>query len=145
MGTSLDTAILVEAIKAARQFVAAPAWRDYIISEFGEFSQAKTDEEIVAYARANSDTVDHLVGTAAMGPRGREGGALNPDLTVKGTVGLRVVDASAFVSHIFWLLCRKLRRHPPQPFIISGHTQAPTYILAERAADLVKERKSRGH
>ncbi|KAI0314889.1 GMC oxidoreductase-domain-containing protein [Amylostereum chailletii] len=87
LGTSLDVAIPREAIKAARAFVSAPAWEGYITGEFGQFADAKTDEEIEAYARANSDTVDHVVGT---------------------------------------------------PFIISGHTQTPTYVLAERAADLVR-------
>ncbi|KAI0313145.1 hypothetical protein OF83DRAFT_1213269 [Amylostereum chailletii] len=139
LGTSLDVAILREAIKAARAFVSAPAWEGYITGEFGQFADAKTDEEIEAYARANSDTVDHVVGTVAMGPKGKSGGPLNPDLTVKGAVGLRVVDASAFVRS-----CRHFGGVVdesdilPQPFIISGHTQTPTYVLAERAADLVR-------
>ncbi|VDC04855.1 unnamed protein product [Peniophora sp. CBMAI 1063] len=126
LSAPVDIEILREGIKMARRFVSAPAFADYIVAEFGDFADALTDEEIEAFARANSDTVDHVVATVPMGRAGctEAGcGALNPDLTVKGTTGLRVVDASAF------------------PFIISGHTQAATYVLAERAADLIKSTK----
>ena len=101
LGTDVDLAIMRAAIKAARAFVAAPAWSDYVISEFGAFANATTDAELNAYIRDNADTVDHPIGTVSMGSG--PGGALNADLTVKGTVGLRVVDASAFVSII--LIC----------------------------------------
>ena len=96
LGNSVDIAIMREAVKAARAFVAAPAWSDYIIGEFGEFANATTDDALDEYIRNNSNTVDHPVGTVAMG----EGpdGALDSQLRVKGTIGLRVVDASAFVS-----------------------------------------------
>ncbi|RPD62463.1 alcohol oxidase [Lentinus tigrinus ALCF2SS1-7] len=117
LGTEVDVAVMREAVKAARAFVAAPAWSDYILSEFGAFGEAHTDEELDAYIRNNTDTIDHPVGTVAMG-KGAEG-ALDSELRVRGTIGLRVVDASAF------------------PFIPSGHTQGPTYILAERAAALI--------
>ncbi|KAI0311429.1 alcohol oxidase [Amylostereum chailletii] len=113
-----DLSIMVHALAAARAFVAAPAWDGYILSEFGAFANATTRDGVEAYVRANADTVDHVVGTAAMG-RGAEA-VLDARLRVRGTVGLRVVDASAF------------------PFIISGHTQGPTYMLAERAADIVR-------
>lgn len=94
LGTDVDIAIVRTAIKSARAFMAAPAWSDYIISEFGAFAQAQADDEIDAYARDNADTVDHPVGTVRMG----RDGALTSDLRVKGTTGLRVVDASALVS-----------------------------------------------
>jgi len=98
---NVDMAVAREAVKATRRFMAAPAWKGWITGEFGDFAKAKTDTQIEAYIRANTATVNHVVGTVAMGPAGctKKGcGALNPDLTVKGTVGLRVVDASAFVS-----------------------------------------------
>ncbi|KAI0033867.1 alcohol oxidase [Vararia minispora EC-137] len=119
----VDIAMIREAIRAVRVFLAAPAWQGWITGEYGALANATTDAELDAFARSNADSVDHVSGTVAMGPREctRVGcGALNPDLSVKGTVGLRVVDASAF------------------PFIISGHTQGSTYILAERASDIIK-------
>ncbi|KAM5534951.1 hypothetical protein V8D89_011324 [Ganoderma adspersum] len=118
LGTPVDLAIMREAVKAARAFVAAPTWSNYIIGEFGAFANATTEASLDAYIRSTSDTIDHPVGTVAMG--NGTTGALDSHLKVKGTVGLRVVDASAF------------------PFIPSGHTQGPTYILAERAAHLVR-------
>ncbi|KAI0769966.1 alcohol oxidase [Fomes fomentarius] len=118
LATPLDLAIMREAVKAARKYVASPGFSDYVASEFGDFAKAQTDAEIDAFIRDQSDTVNHPVGTVAMG-KGQQG-ALDAHLRVKGTKGLRVVDASAF------------------PFIPSGHTQGPVYILAERAAALVR-------
>ena len=69
-------------------------------------SQKKLDVRLVSgrplprFIRANADTVDHPVGTVAMGKDGE--GALDSHLRVRGTVGLRVVDASAFVSPLCW-------------------------------------------
>ena len=96
LGNAVDLAIMREAVKAARAFIKAPAWSDYIISEFGEFANATTDEALDVYIRKNADTFDHPVGSVAMGKD--ETASLMPDLKVRGTVGLRVVDASAFVS-----------------------------------------------
>ena len=90
--TDVDLAVMREGVKTARAFVAAPAWSDYIIAEFGDFAKAQTDEELDEFIRATGDSVYHPVGTAAMGA------ALEADLRVKGTRGFRVVDASAFVS-----------------------------------------------
>ena len=99
--TDFDIFTIRESIKAARRYLSAPAWNDWILEEFGSFAQAQTDAEIEQYARNSAFTVFHMCGTSAMGRTGSVGrgsGALNADLTVKGTVGLRVVDASAFVS-----------------------------------------------
>ena len=85
----------------ARKFMAAPSWDGWISGEFGAFAAAETDDEIEEYARNTSVTINHVSCTASMGKTGSTGpgsGVLNSDLTVKGTVGLRVVDASIFVS-----------------------------------------------
>ena len=95
-----DLYTMREALKAGRRFLGANAWRDWIISEFGPSANATTDEAIDEYIRANALVVNHVSGTVAMGKSGstnRGDGALNPDLTVKGVRGLRVVDASVFV------------------------------------------------
>ncbi|KAK0481457.1 aryl-alcohol oxidase [Armillaria novae-zelandiae] len=68
----------------------------------------------------NATTDEALEEYPSMSPRFAEYGVVDPDLLVKGVSGLRVVDASIF------------------PFVPAGHTQAPTYIIAERAADLIK-------
>ena len=139
LATDADLAVMREAIKTARDFVAAPAWSDWIIAEYGAFAEAQTDDELNAYIRANGNAIYHPVGTVAMGS------ALESDLRVKGTKGLRVVDASAFVSasaaaRALWVEAKRvLTLVLSKPFIPSGHTQGPTYILAERAAALVRE------
>lgn len=70
-------------------------------------------------------------------------GVVNPDLRVKGVVGLRVIDASIMVRMFLFNFLGKVvdiysRGYGGQPFIPSAHTQAPVYAIAERGADLVK-------
>ncbi|THH11293.1 hypothetical protein EW146_g8096 [Bondarzewia mesenterica] len=120
LASDVDTTIMVEAIKAGKRFVAANAWNGYILEPYGPFAAANNDTEIEAYAREMSTTVWHPTSSAPMSSKKSKSGVLNPDLTVKGTSGLRVVDASAM------------------PYITAAHTQVGVYILAERAADLIK-------
>ncbi|KIJ30211.1 GMC oxidoreductase [Sphaerobolus stellatus SS14] len=77
------------------------------------------DDGIDEYIRNNAITTWHLTGTAAMTAPDTGYGVVNPDLRVKGIKNLRIVDISI-------------------PFSPAAHTQAPTYIIAERAADIIK-------
>lgn len=106
LNTTLDIQILLEGYHAARSFLSARAWSDYIIAPFGSGANATTDAELEQFARNTAISLSHLVGSAAMGPanpssdnaKAESGtGVVNPDLTVKGTVGLRIVDASVMV------------------------------------------------
>jgi choline dehydrogenase-like flavoprotein len=104
LNDEFDIFAMRESIKSARTFMAAPAWKGWILEEVGPFALAQTDDEIEQYVRNTGATVNHVSGTVAMGKTGTTGsgtGALNSDLTVKGTVGLRVVDASIFVCFFF--------------------------------------------
>lgn len=114
-----DLWVMVEAIKAAKRFVEAPAWNDYVIQAVGSLNST-TDEDLAEYARNSTSTVFHPVGTARMTSYSNQDGVVNPDLLVKGCSGLRIVDASVL------------------PYIPSAHPQACVYALAERAADLIK-------
>ncbi|THH11758.1 hypothetical protein EW146_g7933 [Bondarzewia mesenterica] len=107
-----DVFVMVEAIKAVRRFLNASAWSGYTIAPYGEAAIANTDEELVKYARNLTTTVFHPVGTARMSSTDAEGGVVNPDLSVKRTEGLRIIDASVF---------------------------AAVYAFAERGADLIKK------
>ncbi|KIJ31290.1 GMC oxidoreductase [Sphaerobolus stellatus SS14] len=119
--SDFDVLALKEGFKMAKQFVTAPVFKDYIINlATPAAADNATDAEVEAYIRNTVITAYHITGTAAMTAQNADYGVVNPDLTVKGVKGLRIVDASIF------------------PFIPSGHTQAPTYIIAERAADLIK-------
>ncbi|KAF9459331.1 pyranose dehydrogenase [Collybia nuda] len=116
-----DILTMREAIKSARRFVAAPEWKDYILEPFGALAKATTDDLLNDYIQSGVGTSAHPVGTVSMSAKNARYGVVDPDLRVKGVSGLRVVDASVL------------------PFIPSGHTQAPVYIVAERASDLIKE------
>jgi ABC-type cobalamin/Fe3+-siderophores transport system ATPase subunit len=81
-----------------------------------------TDEQIMAYARQYSKTDYHPVGACRMGAADDEHSVVGPDLRVRGIDGLRVIDSSVM------------------PRVPSSNTNAPTIMIAEKAADLLKAR-----
>jgi choline dehydrogenase-like flavoprotein len=86
-----------QAVQKVLRFVKAPTWRDYItapIVDLENMSQDALDE----YIRNTAQSASHLVGTAAMSAKNARYGVVDPDLRVKGAVGLRIIDASVFVS-----------------------------------------------
>ncbi|KAG6820209.1 hypothetical protein H0H93_003863 [Arthromyces matolae] len=117
-----DRKMMRAALRHAFKFVTAPVFDGYVVSPAGDLPNATiaTDAQLDAYMSAEAGTFFHPTGTAAMSPKGAKHGVLDPDLKVKGISGLRVVDASIF------------------PYIPSGHTQAAVYVIAERAADIIK-------
>lgn len=100
--TDFDVFTKREAVKSIMQLSQASVWNGYITGRFGSnFAAAQTDAEIDAYVRSLTTTIFHPFGTAAMSPANSKTGVTNPDLTVKGTTGLRIVDASVIVSLAF--------------------------------------------
>lgn len=79
-----------------------------------------SDDYWACVAREISTTLGHFVGTCKMAPR-NAGGVVNEQLKVYGINKLRVIDASIM------------------PLLISGHTNAPTYMIGEKASDMIKE------
>ncbi|KAJ7822586.1 alcohol oxidase [Mycena leptocephala] len=120
LGSEVDVFIMREAVKSAMRFTTAPAWQSYVISPLG-LNYTSTNAEIDDFVRENARTGLHVVGTASMSPKGATWGVVDPDLSVKGLTGLRIVDLSVV------------------PFIPAAHTQAAAYIIGERASDLIKE------
>ncbi|KAF9475360.1 pyranose dehydrogenase [Pholiota conissans] len=121
LSSEIEMVFARESIRSARQFMAAQAWNGYILNELPATANATTDDELDAYIRETVISAWHPVGTAAMSATDAGYGVVDPDLLVKGTTGLRIVDASIM------------------PFVIAGHTQTPVYVIAERAADMIKD------
>ncbi|KAJ2926838.1 hypothetical protein H1R20_g10291, partial [Candolleomyces eurysporus] len=118
-----DVEALRIGVSRAIRFFSAPAWSDYITALVTPDSDT-TPREIFneAFIRGTAGPGYHATGTAAMSARDKlKEGVVDPDLKVKGVKGLRIVDASVI------------------PLIPTGHTQAPVYIVAERAVELIRE------
>ncbi|KAI0321297.1 alcohol oxidase [Amylostereum chailletii] len=124
LSTDFDVFATREAAKAIQRFMAADAWAGYVIGPYGDFQFSTTDDQIDAFARQTAGTVFHPVGTASMSGWNATDGVVNPDLTVKKVKGLRIVDASVM------------------PTIPAAHTQAATYIVAERGVEFIRNSTS---
>jgi choline dehydrogenase-like flavoprotein len=115
-----DIAKLRQGFRMAREIGEQPFLDAFRGEEIAPGPQATSDEAIDAHLRATSTTVSHPVSTCRMGSG--EDCVLDPELRVRGIERLRVVDASAF------------------PDLVSAHTNAAVFMLAERAADLIRGR-----
>lgn len=95
-----DAEILVYAVRQVQRFLTAPAFSGYVLEHASPFTPVTigNDEEVLRILRETSATAWHPVGTAAMTRKGAGWGVVDPDLRVKRVKGLRVVDASIFVS-----------------------------------------------
>ena len=110
-------------MKIARRIVANAALDRYRAHEMNPGEACQTDEELLGFARQYGQTAYHVVGTCKMG---RDPMAVVDDqLKVHGIAGLRVVDASIM------------------PTLVSGNTNAPVIMIAEKAADMVKAAAAR--
>jgi choline dehydrogenase len=112
-----DRRAMVSAVRKVRGIFAAPALDSYRGEEFLPGAGAETDEEILAYIRAEAESVYHPVGTCKMGSD--EMAVVDERLRVRGVPGLRVADASIM------------------PTITSGNTNAPAVMIAEKCADMI--------
>lgn len=113
----LDT--LLTAMKEGRRILSTPAFDSMLATEFRPGSEVQSDDEWKDYIRGHAQTVYHPVGTCKMGIDNLA--VVDPRLRVRGLEGLRVVDASIM------------------PLIVGGNTNAPTIMIAEKAADMIKE------
>ena len=118
-GDADDLEAMLRAFKLSRRILEAPALA--AVSDGDMFTaDVRTDDDIRASLRQRSDTIYHPVGSCRMGTD--ELAVVDPQLRVRGVQGLRVVDASVM------------------PDLIGGNTNAPTIMIAEKAADLIRAR-----
>jgi len=108
-------------VRLTREIIAQPAMDRFRGEELAPGPQVQTDEEIDAFVRANMESTMHPCGSCRMGED--DMAVVDSALRVHGLQGLRVIDSSVF---------------PSEP---NGNLNAPTIMLAERAADLVRGRQ----
>ena len=119
LSTDEDRLIAAQSLRVTRRIVAQPALAKYQPKEVKPGPQFESDEDLWKLAGDIGTTIFHPVGTAKMGPRADPMAVVDARLKVHGMDGLRVVDASIM------------------PTITSGNTNAPTLMIAERAAQWI--------
>jgi choline dehydrogenase len=104
LNNTQDLYMMREGVKILLKLVSAPVWADYIVGLYGPAAVLAnaTDVEVEEYVRELASTIFHPLGSASMSARGAQHGVVDPDLTVKGVAGLRIVDGSVLVSRWFW-------------------------------------------
>ena len=117
LSTARDRQMLVAGIRLARRLAATKALSPYVKREHQPGPAAASDEELLEFAKSTGGTIFHPSGTCKMG---RDSHAVvDPKLRVHGLEDLRVVDCSVM------------------PTLVSGNTNVPVIMIAEKAADLI--------
>jgi choline dehydrogenase len=119
LAAETDRRVLLDGMKLVRRTVSQPVFAENVVREHLPGPQADTDEALMAYARGYATTVFHPCGTCKMGSDAKA--VVDARLRVHGIAGLRVADASIM------------------PTLTSGNTNAPTIMIGEKAADMIRE------
>jgi len=118
LGDRDDMDRMVRGFKLARRILAQPALATLGGRELEASIHAQSDAQIEQFIRDHADTIYHPVGSCRMGSGPLD--VVDAQLRVRGLQGLRVVDASIM------------------PSVVSGNTNAPVIMIAEKAADMIK-------
>jgi choline dehydrogenase len=119
LATETDRTANVEGLKILRKILRAPALKPYVFDEYDPGPTVATDEELLAYCRRRGTTIYHPTSTCRMGNDPLA--VVDQRLRVRGIEGLRVVDCSVM------------------PDLVSGNTNAPVIMIAEKASDMILE------
>jgi choline dehydrogenase len=119
LATETDRAAFIDGIRILRKILAAPALKEYCVEEVYPGAKVTSDEDVLDFARKTGSTVYHPTSTCRMGNDPLA--VVDQRLRVRGIEGLRVVDASVM------------------PDLMSGNTNAPTIMIAEKASDMILE------
>jgi len=112
-----DLPVLLEGIRLSRQIIHAPPFAEFRGAEVFPGEERSATQDLAEIVRRKAETIYHPAGTCRMGSDSRS--VVDEQLRVRGVQGLRVVDASVM------------------PRLIGGNTNAPTIMIAEKAADLL--------
>lgn len=119
LDTEGDRSALIHAVRMARKLGGQPQIARYLEEEIQPGAGEVSDEALLEHIKRTGYTVHHPVGTCRMGAD--MDSVVDLRLRVRGVSGLRVVDASIM------------------PTIVTGNTNAPTIMIAEKAADMIRE------
>ena len=114
-----DQEVLLRSIHLGRKLMTTAPLQPWLTGKTNPDQSLQSDDELLDWARREGITVYHMIGTARMGPEGDKGAVVDSQLRVRGLQGLRVADASVM------------------PVMPSGNTNAPTMMIAEKAADMI--------
>ena len=115
-----DVDAMVAGIQQVREWAAAEPLGSTLTREIHPGPGVRSDQDVEDWLRSHVELIYHPAGTCRMGAADDDQAVLDPRLRVRGIDGLRVADASVF------------------PLIPGGNTAAPTMMVAERAADLIR-------
>ena len=118
LATELDRRTAVAGMKAARAIAASAAMQPYVLREVKPGPGAASDAELLEFCRDSGATIFHPTGTCRMGSDALA--VVDARLRVIGATGLRVIDCSVM------------------PTLVSGNTNAPAVMFAEKAADMIR-------
>jgi choline dehydrogenase len=119
LSTETDRRTTVAGVKFARKVAATEPMASLMKREYRPGPNVRTDDEILHFCREYGTTIFHPSGTAKMGPASDPMAVVDSQLRVKGVDGLRVIDCSIM------------------PTLVSGNTNIPTVMIAEKAADMI--------
>ena len=119
LSTEADMQVIVHGVQLSRQLAHSKAFEIYRGEELHPGTSAQSEDDIAEFVRREAETLYHPVGTCKMGSDSMA--VVDARLRVRGIEKLRVVDASIM------------------PRIIAGNTNAPTIMIAEKAADMIRE------
>ena len=115
-----DLRVMVECVKLSREILAQAAFKPHRRHELMPGEAVRDEAGIIDFIRRKAETIYHPVGTCRMGEDAEA--VVDSELRVRGVDALRVVDASVM------------------PTLVGGNTNAPTVMIAERAADFIAGR-----
>jgi choline dehydrogenase len=119
LATEVDRTTNVEALKRLRKILRAAALEPFVVEEVDPGAKVESDEALLEYCRARGTTIYHPTSTCRMGNDPLA--VVDQRLRLRGIEGLRVVDASIM------------------PDLVSGNTNAPVIMIAEKASDMILE------